>query len=70
MTSPKGLLAIFIGSFVGVLLCFAFYRITGTSMTLFSSASLLRQLADLVCITAFATFGTTMLSWVFSRISR
>jgi hypothetical protein len=70
MKGSKALLATFLGSFVGVLLCFAFYRVTGTSMTVFSSASLLRQVADLVCVTAFATFGITMLSWLFARISR
>jgi hypothetical protein len=49
-----------------VLLCFAFYRVTGISMTFLSSAPLVRQIADLICITAFATFGTTAMVRLFA----
>ena len=54
------------GSFVGVLSCFAFYRVTGIGITVFSSASLVRQIADLLCITAFATFGVTWMERLFA----
>ncbi len=45
------------GVLFGILACQWFYRISEIKNTLFSSVPLERQLADLVCITAFCGAG-------------
>ena len=66
---PHSKLAIFLGAFVGGLLCFAFYKITGLQIAFLSTAAFVRQIADVICFAAFATFATVWISWLFAVLS-
>ena len=62
--------SIALGSAGGLLLCMAFYSVTGLANTLFSSAPLLRQAADFVCIMVFSTFGIVFVERLWLLVSR
>ncbi|MDD5262675.1 MAG: hypothetical protein PHD76_12590 [Methylacidiphilales bacterium] len=65
--SPYSILA---GSIIGFVLAFTFYAITGLKNPgFFADVSLLRKIADGICIVAFMSLGTQIADIIFRLIT-